>query len=104
MTVLLLIIASISFWGCDIQQKAQEQQSELHAETIKQSDTIKKTESQDISSELPRGLDTTIDESSRFIAGLPLSSNRLRGMSQYPFYQSQAKRLIELFKRQTSSI
>ena len=80
-------------------QKSQEQQSDLHAETIQKSDSIKKEKSQQPISELPRGLDTTIDESSRFIAGLPLASNRLRGMSQNPFYQSHSKRLIELFNR-----
>jgi hypothetical protein len=99
MTVLLLIIASISFWGCEMNQRSQEQQSELHAETIQISDSIKKEKSQQPISELPRGLDTTIDESSRFIAGLPLASNRLSGMSQNQFYQSHSKRLIELFKR-----
>ncbi len=93
MTVLLLIIASISFWGCERNQRSQEQQSELHAETIQISDSIKKEKSQQPISELPRGLDTTIDESSRFIAGLPLASNRLRGMSQNLFYQSHSKRL-----------
>lgn len=80
-------------------QRSQEQQSELHAETIQKSDSIKKEKSQQSTSELPRGLDTTIDESSRFIAGLPLASNRLRGMSQNLFYQSHSKRLIELFNR-----
>ena len=99
MTVLLIIIASLSFWGCDFQQKTPEQQSELHAETITTTDTVAKQGKQQISTELPRGLDTTIDESSRFIAGLPLASNRLRAISQYPFYQSHSKRLTELFKR-----
>ncbi len=95
----VLIIACISFWGCDIQQKEQEQQTELHAQTLPKKDTIQKKEASKVSTELPRGLDTTIDESSRFIAGLPLASNRLRGISQYPFYTSHAKRLQELFKR-----
>jgi hypothetical protein len=99
MPVLLLIIACILLLGCDSQHQSQQENSELHAQAIVKSDTIQKAEQKEVSSELPRGLDTTINESSRFIAGLPLSSNRLRGITKYPFYTLHAKRLNDLFGR-----
>ncbi|MFM7340352.1 MAG: hypothetical protein ACKO2H_09590, partial [Bacteroidota bacterium] len=97
MRLLISIICIIFLLGCGI--KNNEQQQDLQAQPVLKDSIQKKKDSIPISSELPRGLDTTIDESSRFIAGLPMSSNRLRGIANYGFYSAHAKRLQELFRR-----
>ena len=97
MRLLISMICIIFLLGCDI--KNNEQQQDLQAQPVLKDSIQKKKDSIPISTELPRGLDTTIDESSRFIAGLPMSSNRLRGIANYGFYSAHAKRLQELFRR-----
>lgn len=83
--------------GCEV--KNTEKHNDLQAQTVQKDSVRNNKDTIPISSELPRGLDTTIDESSRFIAGLPMASNRLRGIAGYGFYGVHTKRLQELFRR-----
>ncbi|MGA1414737.1 MAG: hypothetical protein ACO323_06800, partial [Candidatus Kapaibacteriota bacterium] len=97
MRLLIGIVCIIFLLGCETQNN--EKKNDLQAHPILKDSVQKKKDTIPISSELPRGLDTTIDESSRFIAGLPLASNRLRGIASYGFYGVHTKRLQELFRR-----
>lgn len=98
MKILLIALCIISLLGCNTSSD-QNKNNDLQAQTINTDSIAKKKDTIPISSELPRGLDTTIDESSRFIAGLPMGGNRLRGMTQYGFYGAHAKRLQDLFRK-----
>lgn len=97
MRLLLSICCIFSLLGCDVQNK--EEKNDLQAHPIAKDSINKKKDTIPVSSELPRGLDTTIDETSRFIAGLPMAGNRLRGVASYGFYQVHTKRMQELFRR-----
>ncbi|MGA1250042.1 MAG: hypothetical protein ACO3YM_06115, partial [Candidatus Kapaibacteriota bacterium] len=97
MRLLIGIGCIIFLLGCETQNN--EKKNDLQAHPILKDSVQKKKDTIPISSELPRGLDTTIDESSRFIAGLPMASNRLRGIASYGFYGVHTKRLQELFRR-----
>lgn len=97
MRLLIGIVCIIFLLGCETQNN--EKKNDLQAHPILKDSVQKKKDTIPISSELPRGLDTTIDESSRFIAGLPMASNRLRGIAGYGFYGVHTKRLQELFRR-----
>jgi hypothetical protein len=97
MRLLIGICCIMILLGCEV--KNTEKHNDLQAQTVQKDSVRNNKDTIPISSELPRGLDTTIDESSRFIAGLPMASNRLRGIAGYGFYGVHTKRLQELFRR-----
>ena len=96
--VSLLLLTLI---GCYDENTQNQSTRKVVSLTSKPKVTLNKKDSSavPISYELPRGLDTTIDETSRFIAGLPMAGNRLNSLAQTDFYTNHKKRIIDLFAR-----